>query len=117
MRPLLDRELLNGQSFDPTVLVEPSKKALTISENLKARAAAGGTGFDSFGLVRFVLTDEVFCRSHICSKSSSESQQAFPTYQYTFDHVYDVDSNQVQVYDHSARSAVLSTLQVRLVSG
>ena len=38
--------------------------------------------------------------------------QVFSTYHYTFDNVYDAGSQQQQVYDTTAREAVLSTLQV-----
>jgi kinesin family protein 3/17 len=35
----------------------------------------------------------------------------YAAYRYTFDYVYDQDSLQDEVYDHSARSAVHCTLQ------
>jgi hypothetical protein len=34
-------------------------------------------------------------------------------YRFTFDHVYDQDSTQGEVYDQTAKPLVLSTLQVR----
>jgi hypothetical protein len=36
---------------------------------------------------------------------------------FTFDHVYDQDSSQQEVYNQSARPLVLSTLQVLLCEG
>jgi hypothetical protein len=38
--------------------------------------------------------------------------QAYATYRFTFDHVYGPDSQQAEVYDHSAKRTVLSALQV-----
>lgn len=37
--------------------------------------------------------------------------QLYATYRFTFDHVYDQDSRQEEVYETSARSAVHCTLQ------
>ncbi len=39
--------------------------------------------------------------------------QAYATYRFTFDRVYSPDSDQAEVYEHSAKRTVLSTLQVR----
>lgn len=40
------------------------------------------------------------------------SSQAYATYRFTFDHVYGPDSQQDEVYEHSAKRTVLSALQV-----
>jgi hypothetical protein len=44
------------------------------------------------------------CRGCACA-------QLYATYRFTFDHVYDQDSRQEEVYETSARSAVHNTLQ------
>ena len=38
--------------------------------------------------------------------------QVYATYRFTFDHVYDPTAAQEEVYEKSAKQAVLSTLQV-----
>lgn len=42
----------------------------------------------------------------------SVALQAYATYRFTFDRVYSPDSDQAEVYEHSAKRTVLSTLQV-----
>ena len=39
--------------------------------------------------------------------------QAYATYRFTFDRVYGPESTQDEVYEHSAKRTVLSTLQAR----
>ncbi|KAK9829931.1 hypothetical protein WJX72_008705 [[Myrmecia] bisecta] len=85
VRPPLARELQGLRPFENTVLVDPSQRVITLSENLQSLTATGNGALDN-GLV-------------------------FATYRFTFDHVYDPDSEQAQVYEHSAKGAVLSTLQ------
>ncbi len=43
----------------------------------------------------------------------SVALQAYATYRFTFDRVYSPVSDQAEVYEHSAKRTVLSTLQVR----
>ncbi len=38
--------------------------------------------------------------------------QVYSTYRYTFDRVYGPDSNQQEVYEHSAKDAVQQVLEV-----
>ena len=38
--------------------------------------------------------------------------QVYPTHQFTYDRVFGPNSQQAEVYEHAARGAVLSTLQV-----
>lgn len=39
--------------------------------------------------------------------------QVYPTHQFTYDRVFAPDSQQEEVYEHAARGAVVSILQVR----
>ncbi|GBF92416.1 hypothetical protein Rsub_04520 [Raphidocelis subcapitata] len=84
VRPPLPRELRGFRPYECTVMVEPSNQGLiTISENLQA-AMSGATVADGM---------------------------LYATYRFTFDHVYDQDSSQEDVYNQSARQLVHSTLQ------
>lgn len=46
--------------------------------------------------------------------ATSALAQVYPTHQFTYDRVFGPDSQQAEVYEHAARGAVLSTLQVLL---
>lgn len=83
VRPPLPRELRGYKPYQCTSLVDNSHTTITLSENL---AAVLNNGVASDGLL-------------------------YATYRFTFDFVYDQDSTQEEVYEHSARPAVLSTLQ------
>ena len=65
--------------------VDATNATCTLSENLEAWRGGGGA-VDSEGVV-------------------------FNTHQHTFDHVYDQDASQKEVYERSAKDAVLSTLR------
>lgn len=41
--------------------------------------------------------------------------QVYATYRFSFDKIFGPDSQQEQVYEHSAREAVIAALQVYLV--
>jgi kinesin family protein 3/17 len=41
-----------------------------------------------------------------------ENPNMYTMHQFSFDHVYDQDSTQLEVYENTAQPAVLSTLQV-----
>jgi len=81
VRPPLPREQQSGKLYRNTSMVDPSYKVITLSENLPAANSGHKTGM------------------------------LYATYRYTFDHVYDEQSGQDEVYNHSARSAVHCTLQ------
>lgn len=81
VRPPLPRELLENGTFENAVRVE-NPKEIVISENLP-NYDGGGT------------FDDGICSQH----------------QFTFDRVYDMDSNQFDVYMNTARDAVFSTLE------
>ncbi|KAK9834774.1 hypothetical protein WJX74_010161 [Apatococcus lobatus] len=85
IRPPLPREYQGISPYQNAVFVDSSSRVLTLSENLRA-LLANGAGVDDDGLT-------------------------YSTYRFAFDHVYQQDSLQTQVYDRSARGAVLSTLQ------
>ncbi|CAL8468827.1 g8368 [Coccomyxa elongata] len=84
VRPPLLRELEGYQPFQNTALVDTSQRILTVSENL--HAIQNGS-------------------------SAADAGLAYATYRFTFDRVYSPDSGQAEVYEHSAKRTVLSTLQ------
>ena len=84
MRPPLEREV-GGKHYRHSVAVDAANATCTLSENLEAWRGGGGA-VDSEGVV-------------------------FNTHQHTFDHVYDQDASQKEVYERSAKDAVLSTLR------
>ena len=84
VRPPLEREV-GGKHYRHSVAVDAANATCTLSENLEAWRGGGGT-VDSEGVV-------------------------FNTHQHTFDHVYDQDASQKEVYERSAKDAVLSTLR------
>ena len=45
-------------------------------------------------------------------KEYYESTNMYTMHTFTFDYVYDQDSSQLEVYEHTAKPAVMSTLQV-----
>jgi kinesin family protein 3/17 len=51
----------------------------------------------------------LLCNSSFTSPTTSTAHPAWP--RFTFDHVYDQDSSQEEVYNSSAKPLVLSTLQ------
>ncbi|GAB4823415.1 hypothetical protein N2152v2_010461 [Parachlorella kessleri] len=81
VRPPLPRELTGYRPYENAALVDPSHKVITLSENLQSLSSNGVVD----GLV-------------------------YNTYRYAFDHVYGPDSRQEEVYQQSARSAVLNVL-------
>lgn len=83
VRPPLDRELRGGvQPYAPATEVDASRKIITLSENLKAAANDG-------------IDDGMYFHN---------------TYRFGFDCVYGPDDTQKQVYERSARSAVINVL-------
>ncbi|KAL0209424.1 hypothetical protein RCL1_007792 [Eukaryota sp. TZLM3-RCL] len=82
IRPPLERELSgsNGRPYRPVVRVDKHSHMITISENLYGESEAGSPT----GL--------------------------YSTHTFTFDYVYDQDASQSEVYEHTAKTAVLSTL-------
>lgn len=84
VRPPLEREV-GGKHYRHSVAVDATNATCTLSENLEAWRCGGGA-VDSEGVV-------------------------FNTHQHAFDHVYDQDASQKEVYERSAKDAVLSTLQ------
>ena len=85
VRPPLEREVSAGKSYKHSVAVDSNNATCTLSENLEAWRGGGGA-VDGDGIV-------------------------FNTHQHTFDHVYDQDASQKEVYERSAKDAVLSTLK------
>ena len=83
VRPPLEREV-GGKHYRHSVAVDDTNATCTLSENLEAWRG-GCVAVDSEGVV-------------------------FNTHQHTFDHVYDQDASQKEVYERSAKDAVLSTL-------
>lgn len=84
VRPPLPRELQGYREYQCTSMVDAkSGQIITISENLPA----------------------------VLSGAASADGLLYATYRFTFDHVYDQDSSQQEVYNQSARPLVLSTLQ------
>lgn len=85
-RPPLPRELHGERPFQNVVSVQRGQdQRITISENLAA-----------------VLNDDGTVRAN---------GTPYATHVFTFDHVYDQDSTQQQVYDNTARAVVDSSLQ------
>ncbi len=82
MRPPLDRELRGFRPYAPATAVDPSGRAITLSENLRA-AANGGV----------------------------ENGMVYNTYRFAFDRVYAPDTPQRAIYEESARGAVSNVLQ------
>ena len=85
VRPPLDRETAGGKRYQHSAHVGGDATVCTLSENLEAWRAGHGP-VDADGLV-------------------------FNTHQFAFDHVHDQHASQREVYENSARDAVLSTLQ------
>lgn len=84
VRPPLAREMQGYQAYQCTSMVDArSGQLITISENLPA----------------------------VLSGTAAQDGLMYATYRFTFDHVYDQDSTQQEVYDQSARPLVLSALQ------
>lgn len=84
VRPPLPRELQGFAEYQCTSLVDArSGQLITISENLPA----------------------------VLSGQGASDGMLYATYRFTFDHVYDQDSTQNEVYDQTAKPLVLSTLQ------
>ena len=83
VRPPLPRELNGDKRFQNIFRIADDKR-ITVSENLSA------------------LDDP---------RAEDLSSGNFSTYTFTFDHVYSEDSNQADVYNNTARDAVLSSLQ------
>ena len=84
VRPPLEREIAAGKKYQHSVAVDAHNEVCTISENLDAwRGGAGPVSPE--GIV-------------------------YNTHQFTFDHVYDQNASQREVYEKSAKEAVLSTL-------
>lgn len=84
VRPPLPRELKGYRPYQCTSLVNESHRLITLSENLPSVVSRGTTTED--GLL-------------------------YATYRFTFDHVYDQDNTQEEVYQQSAKQVVLSCLQ------
>ena len=85
-RPPLPRELHGERPFQNVVSVQTGQdQRITISENLAA-----------------VLNDDGTVRAN---------GTPYATHVFTFDHVYDQDSTQKQVYDNTARAVVDSSLE------
>ncbi|KAL0226918.1 hypothetical protein P9112_014242 [Eukaryota sp. TZLM1-RC] len=82
LRPPLDRELAgsNGRPYRPVVKVDRNSRMITISENLSGDSENGSPS----GI--------------------------YSTHTFTFDHVYDQNASQSDVYETTAKTAVLSTL-------
>ena len=85
VRPPLDRETAGGKRYQHSAHVGGDATVCTLSENLEAWRAGHGP-VDADGLV-------------------------FNTHQFAFDHVHDQHASQREVYENSARDAVLSTLE------
>jgi hypothetical protein len=84
VRPPLEREIAAGKNYQHSVAVDADNQVCTLSENLDAwRGGAGPVSPE--GIV-------------------------YNTHQFTFDHVYDQNASQQEVYEKSAKEAVLSTL-------
>eukprot|EP00743_Colponemidia_sp_Colp-15_P008644 GILK01009407.1.p1 GENE.GILK01009407.1~~GILK01009407.1.p1 ORF type:complete len:1148 (+),score=247.81 GILK01009407.1:126-3569(+) len=82
-RPPLPRELDAGKRFRNIVQVDESMKKITMTEYL-----AADPNFEPV-----------------------DSASAYTHHVFTFDHVYDQDSSQAEVYDTTAQAAVMSTLE------
>ncbi|KAK9805923.1 hypothetical protein WJX73_005541 [Symbiochloris irregularis] len=82
VRPPLSREMNKTRPFQNTVLLDATRQAVTISEDLTALA-----------------------------KGTSDSGLAFSTYRFKFDYVHDARSEQIEVYDRSAKGVVDNAIQ------
>lgn len=58
----------------------------------------------------------VFCTERPNELATSAPLQVYPTHQFTYDRVFGPGSQQAEVYEHAARGAVLSTLQVLVLN-
>jgi kinesin family protein 3/17 len=87
VRPPLPRETDSGR-FISTIQVNPDNKKVTIYEYYNVDA----------------VDPEHW-------KEYYESTNMFTMHAFTFDYVYDQDSSQVEVYENTAKPAVMSTLQ------
>lgn len=82
VRPPLPRELQGFRPYEPATLADPSRRAITLSENLRAAANA-----------------------------NVENGVVYNTYRFAFDRVYAPDTPQEEVYTDCARGAVSNVLQ------
>ena len=88
VRPPLQREIDSYYGFSPIVTVSPDHKQISILEYLGAAS------------------------NDMEREQDIQENPGLVTYHhFTFDYVYDQDSTQVQVYDNTARAAVLSVLE------
>jgi hypothetical protein len=98
IRPPLPRELEgrgsggSGGGYRDIVRTDSDHRAITICE--------GG-----FGGTRDPVTGALVPSPY------ADSSISYPSHKFTFDYVYDQDAQQEDVYAHTAREAVLSTLQ------
>eukprot|EP00210_Caulerpa_lentillifera_P001051 g1014.t1 len=86
VRPPLNRELDSTRHYEPTVFVDSSCRNITISENLEG----------------IVQAEEVV---------SPPSSGLLATHRFTFDHIFDIKSEQEDVYVKSSKNAILSVLE------
>ncbi len=89
VRPPLERELEGQRPYEHTVFVDPSNKNIIISENLEAIAQSADN----------------------TSSPSSIGGGLFTTHRFTFDHVFDITSEQEDIYDGSVKHTILSVLE------
>ena len=104
IRPPLPRELdamrnPNGTtSYRDIVRTEDRNRGITICE-------AGIQSKDGFNTTTTTNADGTL------THSTNTSSGVYASHKFTFDYVYDQDAQQVDVYNNTAREAVLSTLQ------
>ena len=89
MRPPLERELEGQRPYEHTVFVDPSNKNITISENLDGIAQSA---------------DEI-------PSPSLTGGGLFATHRFTFDRVFDITSEQEEIYNGSVKHTILSVLE------
>ena len=110
VRPPLQREVNSG--FHNTVAVDSAQRVITLSEDLKSLARGAG---QEGNLVQLAAVHRPFPGYHhlrISSCVTAGGLQVFSTYRFKFDQVHDPGSDQLEVYNQTAKGAVLSSLQV-----
>jgi hypothetical protein len=93
VRPPLPRELAANRAFQSIVEVDPHERVITLSENFGDVVEGAGAEAEA--------------------ADNTSVPAVYTKHTFTFDHVYDERCPQYEVYDSTARHAVLSTLQVR----
>lgn len=102
IRPPLPRELdgrgTNGPVYRDIVRTEDQNCGITICEN-------GIQSKDGFNTTTTTNPDGTL------THSTNTNSGVYATHKFTFDYVYDQDAQQADVYNNTAKDAVLSTLQ------